>query len=110
MDSSIAKTVAWVANALVFEVDPIVWTEFRLSLDDLSTPLRYPPVEDYSSVKQASETPHKGHPKMFPPVFNEADPRTPWQRFEDLASKVLRTPKTAVDTHRPIHPRKANRS
>jgi hypothetical protein len=26
---------------------------------------------------------------MFPPVFNEADPRTPWQRFEDLASKRI---------------------
>ena len=38
----------------------------------------------------AARSPHKGHPKMFPPIFGEADPRTPWQRFEDLASKLLR--------------------
>lgn len=54
-----------------------------------------------------SEAPHKGHEKMFPPVFEGVDSRTPWQRFEDIASKVLRTPKTAVgDTHKPIRPRK----
>jgi hypothetical protein len=57
----------------------------------------------------ASETPHKGHPKMFPPD-SEVDPRTPWQRFEDLASKILRTPKESVDVHRPIYRRKAKRS
>jgi hypothetical protein len=51
-----------------------------------------------------SETLHKGHPKMFPPVFNEEDPRTSWQKFEDLASKVLQTPKTAIDTHKPLRP------
>jgi hypothetical protein len=53
-----------------------------------------------------SAAPHKGHPKMFPPTFDLADPRTPWQKFEDLAAKVMRTPKDAIDTHKPIRPRK----
>jgi hypothetical protein len=56
-----------------------------------------------------SETLHKGHPKMFPPIFDEADPRTPWQRFEDLASKIFHTPKEPVDMNRPVRPRKAKR-
>jgi hypothetical protein len=56
-----------------------------------------------------SETTRRGHPKMFPPEA-EVDPRTPWQRFEDLASKVLRTPKESVDAHRPIYRRKAKRT
>jgi hypothetical protein len=55
-----------------------------------------------------SEASHKGHPKMFPPIFDENDPRTPLQRFEKIASKVFRSPK--VETHKPIRPRKANRA
>jgi hypothetical protein len=56
----------------------------------------------------ASETPHKGHPKMFPPIFSEADPLTPLQRLEEIASKVFQTPKQTVDVdvHRPVRPRK----
>jgi hypothetical protein len=57
-----------------------------------------------------SEAPHKGNPKMFPPVFDEADSRTPWQRFEYLASKVLRTPKTAIDANKAVRSRKAKRA
>jgi hypothetical protein len=77
------------------------------ALIDLDTPLRYPPIgEWFSSVKQPSETPHKGHPKMFPPIFKEDDPLTPLQRLEEIASKVFRTPKETVDTHKPVRPRK----
>jgi hypothetical protein len=61
------------------------------------------------ALESDSEAPHKGHPKMFPPISDENDPRTPWQRFEDLASKVMRTPKEAVNVHQPIRPRKAKR-
>jgi hypothetical protein len=57
-----------------------------------------------------SETPHKGHPKMFPPIITEGDPRTSWQRFEDLASKVFRTPKEAINANKPARPRKAKRA
>ena len=49
---------------------------------------------------------HKGHPKMFPPFFDVGDPRNPWQRLEDIASKVMRTPKQAIEPHAPIRPRK----
>jgi hypothetical protein len=41
---------------------------------------------------------------MFPPIFDEADSRTPWQRFENLASKVMRTPKEAIDARKPLRP------
>jgi len=58
-----------------------------------------------------SDQPHtkKGHPKMFPPVFSEDDPRTTWEKFEDLASRVIRTPKEAIDAHKPLRPRKVKR-
>lgn len=56
----------------------------------------------------SSETPHKGHPKMFPPIFSEDDPRTPFQRFEEIASKVFQSPK--VETHKPLRPRKTKRT
>jgi hypothetical protein len=46
---------------------------------------------------------------MFPPIFSEDDPLTPLQRFEEIASKVFRTPKSAVDVHRPIYKRKRKR-
>jgi hypothetical protein len=51
-----------------------------------------------------SEAPHKGHPKMFPPIFKEDDPRSSWQRLEEIASKIFRSPK--IETHKPIRPRK----
>jgi len=56
-----------------------------------------------------SEMPHKGHPKMFRPIFREDDPRTPLQRLEEIASKVFKTPKESIDTHKPLRPRKAKR-
>jgi hypothetical protein len=57
-----------------------------------------------------SEAPHKGHPKMFPPVIDKADTRTSWQKFEDLASQVMRTPKEAIDSHKPVRPRKSKQA
>ena len=46
---------------------------------------------------------------MFPPTSDEGDPRTSWQKFEDLASKVFRTPKDAVDTS-PVRKPKSKRA
>lgn len=58
-----------------------------------------------------SEAPAIKHkPKMFPAKPNENDSLTPWQRFENLASKVFSVPKNAIDAHKPIreaNPKKA---
>jgi len=48
---------------------------------------------------------------MFPPIFSEDDPLSPLQRLEEIASKVFRTPKQAVeDAHKPLRSRKAQKA
>jgi hypothetical protein len=60
---------------------------------------------------QPTSQPHREHPaRVFPPIFKEDDPLTPLQRLEEIASKVFRTPKGAVDAHRPIYRRKVKRA
>lgn len=35
--------------------------------------------------------------RLFPKPPDESGPRTPYERFSDLASKVLRVPKEEID-------------
>lgn len=56
-----------------------------------------------------TEAKHKGNPKMFPTIEG-SDNLTPWQRFENLASRVFAVKKSDIDAHKPVRSRKSKRA